>query len=288
MPTQSLPFTIIETLFPYLVCAARYSTKIQSSIQTLPDKDYDNFFSQALTAADISVQNLVELAMIAHFPEISFFGEEFEKSLNTPYIKQAIWETGEIVVTLDPIDGTRYFIDQHDNYQIILSIMTVAEYLGSILISPRKDKYWFALRGEGAWYGRSLEISPVECQRFSADIPHQPVTLLTLRTRLANEAALTNTTVFDLKESYSSHTPTIMPNDLFTGVMNSIVYNQLNFIDSGVVCFTAKEAGYCVETADSSPLPTPIQLINGTNIPIIVAASQEILQELRKAQPVPR
>ena len=104
------PIQIIETLLPTIKLAGRYACNIQSQIRTQPEKsEYgENFYATALSDADLTVQTTIELAMLAHFPDIAFFGEEYEKSYNTKYFSSTTFpDEDELFVTLDPIDGTR-------------------------------------------------------------------------------------------------------------------------------------------------------------------------------------
>lgn len=70
---------IIKTLLPTLKLAGQYACNIQSQIQTQPDKDYgENFYATALTDADLTIQTAIELALLAKFPELKFFGRNMQ------------------------------------------------------------------------------------------------------------------------------------------------------------------------------------------------------------------
>ena len=121
----------------HLRVAAGYARHIQTRIKTLPAKDEgDNFFATALTDADLSIQTAIEVALLAHFPQIRFFGEEYEQSRNTKYFRSTEFDSqGDYLITLDPIDGTKFYLDGFDNYQIILSILNADEFEAVIAIS---------------------------------------------------------------------------------------------------------------------------------------------------------
>ncbi|NEQ65757.1 MAG: inositol monophosphatase family protein, partial [Symploca sp. SIO2D2] len=88
MSSKPTPRLILETLLPHLRMAAVYARQIQPMIGALPSKDEgDNFFAAALTDADLAVQNLVEVVLLGSFPDISFYGEEYEISGNTKYFR---------------------------------------------------------------------------------------------------------------------------------------------------------------------------------------------------------
>ena len=83
MSTTRTPRQIIQTLLPHLKMAAAYARQMQSQIAVLPAKEQgDNFFSAALTDADLAIQNFVEVALLGSFPNVRFYGEDcFEVSL---------------------------------------------------------------------------------------------------------------------------------------------------------------------------------------------------------------
>ena len=138
---MSSPRTILETLLPHLKAAAGYARFLQPKIAALPDKDGgDSFFSAALTEADLAIQNFVEVALLGHFPNIRFYGEEYKSSPNTKYFRAVDFgEKDDYLITLDPINGTKFYIDGHSNYQIILSIINTDDYEAVIAISPSED-----------------------------------------------------------------------------------------------------------------------------------------------------
>ena len=79
MAVNPSPRDIIATLLPHLRVAAGYARHLQSKIASLPDKDAgDNVFTAALTDADLSIQTLIEVAILGSFPEMRFYGEEYE------------------------------------------------------------------------------------------------------------------------------------------------------------------------------------------------------------------
>ncbi len=134
MSPQPSPHEILQTLLPHLRVAAGYAQQIQTKITSLPAKDGgDNILSAALTDADLSIQTLVEVALLGTYPEMAFYGEEYEQSRNTKYFSATELGKNDYLVTLDPIDGTKYYLDGFDNYQIISSMHPISKSLGDIL-----------------------------------------------------------------------------------------------------------------------------------------------------------
>ncbi|NES84048.1 MAG: inositol monophosphatase family protein, partial [Moorea sp. SIO2B7] len=155
MSDKPSPRLILETLLPHLRIAAGYAHQIQSRIATQPSKEQgDNFFAAALTDANISIQNLVEIALLANFPQIRFYGEEYESSVNTKYFRSIdLGEEGDYLVTLDPIDGTQFYLDGYANYQIIVSVVNRDDFEAVLAIYPALNSYFYALRNQGTFKG---------------------------------------------------------------------------------------------------------------------------------------
>jgi fructose-1,6-bisphosphatase/inositol monophosphatase family enzyme len=141
-----LPREILQTLLPHLRLAASYARQIQARITSLPAKDVEgNILAAALTDADLSIQTMVEVALLGAYPNLAFYGEEYAQSRNTKYFSSTELNTNNYLITLDPIDGTQYYLDGFDNYQIILSILNTDSYEAVIAISPAQDCYYYSI-----------------------------------------------------------------------------------------------------------------------------------------------
>jgi len=150
------PRAILESLFPCLHLAAHYAREIQPRIVAQPDKpDAGSTFAAALSDADLSIQTAVEVALLGAFPRLHFYGEEYAKSYNTKYFQSLqIPQDDNYLVLLDPIDGTQFYLDGHQNYHIMLSVVDRQDYCASLIINPPSQTYDFAIRAEGAYQGK--------------------------------------------------------------------------------------------------------------------------------------
>ena len=278
------PRTILETLLPHLKAAAGYARFLQPKIATLPDKHGgDSFFSAALTDADLAIQNFVEVALLGNFPNIRFHGEEYKSSPNTKYFRGIdLGEKDDYLVTLDPIDGTKYYIDGHSNYQIILSILNTDDYEAVIAISPSQNVYFYALRGGGAFKG-TLEMDLSECNPLKLDSTAKPTILLGTSMKSLTSALKDKYQVINAAEDYSSSVQLPNLNALFTGELSGAVKRFGQFIDGGALAFIAREAGCIVTTLDGSALP-PLNSCEDYKLPgLIIATSESVHQELLEA-----
>ncbi|EAW37507.1 inositol monophosphatase family protein [Lyngbya sp. PCC 8106] len=280
-PTPT-PRQILETLLPYLRVAAGYARQLQPLIRALPNKDGDNFFAEALTDADLSIQTLVEVALLGTFPNIRFYGEEHEQSGNTKYFRSIeLGEKGDYLVTLDPIDGTKFYMDGHNNYQIILTVLNSDEFEAVLAISPALNTYYYALRGEGTFTGY-LEDDLDACVPVKLEST-EPIILLGWGMSEFKPLLQKNYDVIDVGNDYSSDAQIPNHNGILSGCVCGTVIRAGKFIDGAALAFLAQEAGCIVTTHDGS-VPPPLNTCENYSRPgLLVAASESVHQHLLEA-----
>ncbi len=286
---------ILFELLPSLKIAGAYAAQIQQRIASLPDKyDGDHLFANALTDADLSVQTFIEVTLLAKFPTMRFYGEEYEKSYNTKYFRAiapglAGGPQGDYLITLDPIDGTRYYMDGHPNYMIILTVLNADGFEGAIALSPASDRYYYSLRGQGTFVG-SMSDDLDNCKPLKIENPGKRILLgwaLSpiadgVRSSLKGASPSHGLSVLDLKTEYSSETPVPPINGLLTGEISGVILASAQFIDTAALAWMAEEMGYFVTTYDGSPLPPLSACKDYRRAEIIVSATESIHQKLIK------
>jgi fructose-1,6-bisphosphatase/inositol monophosphatase family enzyme len=283
MPDLPTPRQILTTLLPQLRLAAAYAQQIQASIAVHPDKyDSENFFATALTDADLSIQTLIEVALLAHFPQLRFHGEEYETSYNTKYFRATeLGPMDDYLVTLDPIDGTRFYMDGHPNYQIILTVLNADHFEAVLALSPAQDTYYYALRGQGAYQG-SLADDLEACRPLRIDAP-LPQVLLGWDMEAIAPKITGPYTVIRVKADYAREKAIPTVNGLLTGEITGVILARGKFIDGAALAFLAQEMGYIVTAHDGLPLP-PLHTCQDYQWPgLIVASTAEVHRHLREA-----
>lgn len=273
---------ILHTILPYLKTAGDYAFQIQSRIAEQPDKvDMPNFFAAALSDADLSVQTFVEVALLAHFPKIRFFGEEYEKSYNTKYFSSIeLGQDDELLVTLDPIDGTRFYLDNFPNFQIILTVLNQDGYEGVLALSPAKKEYFYALKGEGTFRGH-WDDGMESCQLMSVSIDSEhPKLLLGFAMQSWAEKMQQDFTLIKVAEDYSAQELIPNVNGLLTGDLEGAVLAKGNWIDGGAIAFLVEEAGGRVTDLEGNPLPSLTQCEDRHFSGMIIATSGDIHQKI--------
>ncbi len=140
-------------------CAMHYYTsKFDVSIKT---------DDSPVTQADLAVSELLEtgLPRIADYPVLS---EE-----NQP--KDAIWRDWETYWLIDPIDGTRHFINGSGEFCICIALIHRNQAIFGLIGAPTSDQLWLGQidpKGrshqlEKYHYGRQIPLPTDSCQRIT-------------------------------------------------------------------------------------------------------------------------
>jgi fructose-1,6-bisphosphatase/inositol monophosphatase family enzyme len=283
MAVNPSPRDIIVALLPHLRVAAGYARHLQSKINSLPDKDAgDNVFTAALTDADLSIQTLVEVAILGTFPDIRFYGEEYEKSRNTKYFRSIeLGQQDDYLITLDPIDGTKLYLDGSDNYLIILGVLNADEYEVVMTISPANNTYTYAFRGQGVYTG-NLNEDLDACTPLKVN-HHQPTILLGWGMAHLKPALENKYNAIDLENSYIPDKNFPNYKNIFSGDLIGWVTKRGKFIDSAALAFMAKETGYVVTDFAGLPLAPLSSCQNYSYTGIVVGVNKEVHRDLLAA-----
>lgn len=271
---------ILSALLPFLKVAGAYAAQIQQRISSLPDKyEGDHLFANALTDADLSIQTFMEVTLLAKFPNMRFYGEEYEKSYNTKYFRAIdLGPQGDCLITLDPIDGTRYYMDGHPNYLIILTVLNADGFEGAIALSPATNRYYYSLRDQGTFVG-SMADELDDCKPLKIENPGEKVLLGWALSDMA-DVVRSHYPVIDLKTEYSSTAPVPPINGLLTGEVAGVILASAQFIDTAALAWMAQEMGYYLSTYDGNPLPPLSDCKNYRQCEIIVCATEKMHKDL--------
>ena len=283
MAVDPTPREIIAAVYPQLRVAAGYARHLQSQISSLPDKETDgNVFTAALTDADLSIQTAIEVALLGTYPNLRFYGEEYEKSRNTKYFRSLeLGKQGDYLVTLDPIDGTKLYMDGSDNYLIILAVLNADEYEAVITVSPATNNYWLTLRGKGIFQG-SLDEDLNACVPLTP-VKHEDTILLGWNMSAMKPSLDDKYRVIDLENAYVPAQNFPNYKNIFSGDLIGWATKRGKFIDSAALAFMAKEAGYIVTDLAGKPLVELSQCQDYSYQGIIVGVTEEVHQDLLTA-----
>ena len=275
------PRQILAELLPPLRLAAGYARHVQAQISAQPMKDGPNPFAMALTDADLSIQTFVEVALLGRFPQIRFYGEEFEQSYNTKYFRAiTLGPAGDYLVTLDPIDGTLLYMDGFPNYQIIVTVLNADQFEAVLAISPAQNCYYYALREQGAWVC-SLE------QGLEAGQPLQigssNTILLGTKMGFLRQQLSHRYPVVSFADDYSQDHAIPTVNGILTGEVGGVILAVGKFIDGAALAFLAQEAGYMITDYYGQALPRLDQCEDYQWPGLVIASSATIHHDLIQA-----
>ncbi|MFM7428154.1 MAG: inositol monophosphatase family protein [Elainella sp.] len=285
--SQPSPREILAALLPQLRIAAAYAQQIQTRIVAQPSKETDNFLAAALSDADLSIQTFIEVTLLGLFPHLRFYGEEYEKTYNTKYFRGIdLGEQDDYLITLDPIDGTRFYLDGHSNYQIILAILNRDDYEAAIAVSPAQQCYSYALRNGGCWQG-ALTDDLAACQPVTVTDTSATV-FLGWDLQALKPILEPHYRAVDITRDYSSAVQIPAINGILTGEIAGAVLKAGQWIDSAALAFMAREAGAVVTTLSGEPLPPLHSCRDYRRSGVLIAASPEVHQDLLAALALPQ
>jgi myo-inositol-1(or 4)-monophosphatase len=272
------PNDVIEYLKHPLLIAGRYTNEVQSRVGLQVQKGGATLFHQALSDGDLTVQSYLEVLLLAKFPHLSFFSEEQDQSLNRKYFPA----DRHLEVLLDPIDGTRSYIDNRAAYQIIVTVHDDKEIVGAVLHMPRRELTYTAVKGEGAWSFTNAQIEKnQQGTRLQLSAPPNislPVLCFDAADILPLLAKRFNAK--DLVNEYESAPGVFNSTDVIEGKARGILHRPCQAIDGGALAFMAVEAGGVISDFDGNPLKSYRESEKRTVPNVIVAADKETHLEM--------
>jgi fructose-1,6-bisphosphatase/inositol monophosphatase family enzyme len=232
------PRDVIEYLLPHVVTAGAYSSEIQSRVATQEAKGGATIFHHALSDADLSIQSFLEVVLLAGFPNLSYFSEEQEQSLNKKYFIGS----SHLEVLIDPIDGTRPYIDNSEFYQIIITIHDEHEIVGSICYMPRRDTCFVATKGGGAYrLTREDMMTGRSGTQWNVTNGKGPILLFNAPDLVQRLSA--TMVAKDIATAYLSEPGLYHSTDILEGRSSGVVHRSCQAIDGGSIAFIAAEGG---------------------------------------------
>ncbi len=180
-PSQAMEFAL-STAKEGAELAMEYRNKMDSSGFTLEieNKSPRDF----VTEADLAVQKLITDKIQSEYSEHRIIAEEKgADSLGNPDCEFA-W-------VLDPIDGTKPFMNGRCEFGVILGLMKNNEVILGVMVLPKQEEVFRCIKGQGVFYNdrpvvlkKTTEMNEamVCCnirgrERIIDDVPHVPVPL---------------------------------------------------------------------------------------------------------------
>jgi len=272
------PSDIISYLLPHIVTAGAYSAEIQSRVSTHDAKGGDTIFHHALSDADLSIQAFLEVVLLARYPELRYFSEEQEQSLNKKYFLGS----SSLEVLLDPVDGTRPYIDGKEFYQIIVTLHDEREIVGSICYMPRRNQCFVATKGEGAHCLTREDIAAGRCGvRWNVTKGEGPVLLFNSPSLVEK---LSQTMVAkDIATAYVEEPGRYHSTDILEKKASAVVLRSCQAIDGGSLAFIAAESGAIVSDFTGAPVGNYRALPSRVLPNVVVSVNGEVHERILAA-----
>ncbi len=279
-PMDYNPREVITYLLPHIVTAGAYSAEIQSRVACHEAKGGDTIFHHALSDADLSIQAFLEVVLLARFPNLCYFSEEQERSLNRKYFVGSSC----LELLLDPVDGTRPYIDGREFYQIIVTLHDEREIVGSICYMPRRDKCFVAIRGEGAYLCTREDISKGRPgARWDVTKGDGPVLLFNAPVLVEKLSKVM--VAKDIASAYVEEPGRYHSTDILEGTSSAVVHRSCQAIDGGSLAFIAAEAGAIVTDFSGEPLSSfravPSRVLSDVIVSVNRSVHEKVLEALR-------
>ncbi len=127
-----------------LIDAARLAGQVATSFAGLSAKRWDKARGAGpVTEADLAVNAMLEHTLRSARPDYGWLSEETEDNARRL--------THEHVFIVDPIDGTRSFIEGSRTWAHSLAIARNGRVVAGVVFLPLRDKLYAAALGRGAW-----------------------------------------------------------------------------------------------------------------------------------------
>lgn len=144
------PHEFVRRLEPAVRRAARLSRDLEGRVANQPKDLEENAAKQALTEADLRVQEVLLDALLEHCPQVSLAAEE-----DTPGVERFPADA-ECQVVIDPIDGTLHsYLEGQGPYALMMGLVVDDRYEAGFVALPREGLLFAAARGQGAFAARA-------------------------------------------------------------------------------------------------------------------------------------
>ncbi|MBM4197590.1 MAG: hypothetical protein FJ197_10940 [Gammaproteobacteria bacterium] len=269
---------LVGYLLGLLVTAGDYALAIQPQIS--PDaraKPGHNAWASALTDADLSVQGWFEVALLARYPTLRFFGEEHAQSLNQRYFPR----TAPLSVHLDPINATFLYRSRRANWDIIASVAEQGRLIAAVSYMPAHGRFFLATRDRGALTGNrgqpqlsamsSLATRPGSGNCLSYQTPD-------LNASLAGHFAC-----YDIVEDDDPARGLDNLNEFYSGKLDAFACRRGEHLDWGAAAYIAVAAGGVASDLDGRPLDLFERFDPEAQVDMIVASDAQTHARLMRA-----
>src|SRR5262249_4882880 len=110
-----------------------------------------------VTAADRDASEFIVTNLRREFPSYGILSEE--------EADDAAWLEHDPVWMIDPMDGTREFIDHREDFRVQIGLVTEGIPVLGVVYQPVKDKLYYAAPGKGAFMTSAGTTTPMHVSK---------------------------------------------------------------------------------------------------------------------------
>ncbi len=265
---------LVDYYLPLLVAAGDYALAIQPQVRGPQAKPGVNPWTQAITDADLAIQNYFEVATLARDPALGFFGEESAQSANTGYFPG----DAETVMHLDPVNGTFLYQGQRDGWDIMLSISHAARLRSVISYVPARGVFYLAVDAIALTGQRD---DPRLAAMRPLTLPPARRACLTYGAPGVVSALRPVFDAFDVVEDDDPARGLDNLNALFTGGISAFACQGGDMLDWGALAYVVQAAGGVVSRLDGSALESCFERFDPEHSEdLLVAANAAVHAEI--------
>ena len=141
-----------------ILCEA--AKKASKELNVLAEKGFEKSFKKnddPVTTGDLLVNTILQDELFGNFPEIAILSEETKDNYKR-LKKDKVW-------VIDPIDGTKEFVEQIPEYSISVALVEKGEPKVGLILNPMRNELYTAVKGEGAF----LNDEPIHVKSEMSD-----------------------------------------------------------------------------------------------------------------------
>lgn len=125
-----------------------------------------------VTCADLAADKIITTHLSEVYSKIPILSEE---SNNPPYAERQMWEYYWLI---DPLDGTREFINHSPEFTVNIALMRHNQPLLGVITAPMLDIYYYALSEDFAYKVSHNQTARIHCRKANL---HNPVITTSVR-----------------------------------------------------------------------------------------------------------
>jgi 3'-phosphoadenosine 5'-phosphosulfate (PAPS) 3'-phosphatase len=195
--------------------------------------------SEALTDADLSIQNLFEVITLAQFPEIQIVGEEASQSLNLKYFPN----DADTLIILDPINGTKMYKDISGEFDIILTILRGGHLVGGVTYIPETGYFYLATENGAFWTTATRVREGTSWQNLHIQARSDIIVTYRAPKKEAEVLKQNYKTLVEIDNNYDASVRNYAIHDILTGRTAACLRRNGHIGDWGAIGFIVKKAG---------------------------------------------